>query len=129
MQINVQAKGIELNKEVRDYLNKKLSHLEKYTLSSVEEAVINIELSKTTNHHKKGEIFKAEANIVFGGNTFFASKELDDVFKAVDAIKEDLERKMVQAKTRTQSLFIRGARSVKKMMKGLSKRNPFTAKY
>jgi hypothetical protein len=32
-------------------------------------------------------------------------------------------------KDRNQTLFKRGATSVKKMMKGLSKRNPFTAKY
>ncbi|MDQ3075986.1 MAG: ribosome-associated translation inhibitor RaiA [bacterium] len=129
MQINLQGKNLELTQEVKDYLHKKITHLEKYTLSSEEEAVVNVELIKTTNHHKKGEIFKAEANLSFGGNKFFAVKELDDVFKAIDAIKDDLERKIVQTKTRNHSLFIRGARSVKKMMKGLSKRNPFTSKY
>jgi len=129
MQINIQAKGIELNQEVKDYLNKKITHLEKFTLGSMEEAVVNAELSKTTNHHKKGEIFKAEANISFGTNKFFAVSEKEDVFKAIDAIKEDLERKIIQSKSRTNALFIRGARSVKKMMKGLSARNPFTSKY
>jgi len=129
MEIKIVSKNLELTEEVKDFLHKKITSLEKFTLSSEGEAVVNIELSKTTNHHKKGEIFKAEANMFFGGNTFFAVKELEDVFKSIDAVKEDLERKIIQSKSRTQALFIRGARSVKKMMKGISKRNPFTSKY
>ena len=38
------------------------------------------------------------------------------------------ERQLVEFKNRRDTLFLRGARSVKKMIKGLSNRNPFTSK-
>ena len=43
--------------------------------------------------------------------------------------QEKLFNEIGKNKGRRQTLLVRGARSVKKMFKGLSKRNPFTSKY
>ena len=63
------------------------------------------------------------------GEDFYASVDESDLYTAIDAVKESLYREISKSKDRKQTLFKREATSVKKMLKGLSKRNPFTSKY
>ncbi len=132
MQINLQGKNLELTEAIKDYVSKRVTNLEKL-LSRLEEkkgqAMVNFEVVKTTNHHKAGEIFHASANVSINGENFFAESDSEDLYSAIDAVKEILSNDIGKSKDRKQTLFKRGAMSVKKMMKGLSKRNPFTSKY
>lgn len=129
MQINIQAKNIDLTEVIKEYVSKKVSGLEKFIRKTEEDIVIAVEVGKTTNHHNKGDIFRAEISFLFSGNKFYAFSEMEDLYAAVDDVKEQIERQLVGTKDRGDTLYRRGARSVKKMMKGLSKRNPFTSKY
>jgi putative sigma-54 modulation protein len=132
MQINLQSKNIELTDAIEDYVGKRVTNLEKL-LSDIEkqkgEARVKFEVAKTTNHHKAGEIFHAECAININGQNFFAESDHEDLYSAIDAVKERLFNDISKNKDRRQTLFKRGASSVKKMFKGLSKRNPFTSKY
>lgn len=132
MQINLQGKNIELTEAIKDYVSKKVTNLEKL-LTKIEstggDVQVNMELSLTTNHHKAGEIFRAECSIAMKGGNFFASSDHSDLYGAIDEVKNKLFSEINKKKDRTQTLYKRGATSVKKMMKGLSKRNPFTSKY
>jgi ribosomal subunit interface protein len=129
MQIDIKAIGIELTSAIEDYVHKRLGGLEKFTKGELTPPRIEVEVGKTTEHHKKGDFFSAQAKIYCINGPFHATKEEADLYAAVDAIREDLERQLVAKKDRGTTLFRRGARSVKKMLKGLSKRNPFTSKY
>lgn len=132
MQINLQSKNIELTEDIKDYVLKRVTNLEKL-LSNIEskkgEARVNFEISKTTNHHKAGMIFHADCMINIAGNKFYGSSDHEDLYSAIDEVKEILFKDIQKNKDRRQTLFKRGATSVKKMLKGLSKRNPFTSKY
>ena len=132
MQINLQGKNIELTPAIKDYVLKRVTNLEKL-LAKIEavkgEARVHFEVEKTTNHHKSGEIFRADCSININGEDFYAGVEKEDLYAAIDAVRDDLFNKIEKNKDRKQTLFRRGAASVKKMMKGLSKRNPFTSKY
>ena len=132
MQINLQGKGIELTESIKDYVLKRVTNLEKL-LSNLEEkkgeARVSFEIGKTTNHHKAGEIFHADCSINIKGKKFYSSVVRQDLYEAIDEVKENLFREISRNKDKKQTLFKRGASSVKKMMKGLSKRNPFTSKY
>lgn len=132
MQINLQGKGIELTESIKDYVSKRVTNLEKL-LSKIEagkgEAMVDFEVVKTTNHHKAGEIFHASCSIKVDGKSFYGENDSEDVYSAIDEVKETLFSEISREKDRAQTLFKRGATSVKKMLKGLSKRNPFTSKY
>jgi len=132
MQINLQGKNIELTQAIKDYISKRVTNLEKL-LSRIEQGqgkvMVNFEVSKSTNHHKSGEIFHADCLIKIDGKEFYGSSDKEDLYQAVDAIKDSLYNEINKNKDRSQTLFKRGASSVKKMLKGLSKRNPFTSKY
>lgn len=132
MKINLQSKNMELTDAIRDYALKKVTNLEKL-LSNIEqgggEVLVNFEVSKSTNHHKAGEIFHADCLINIDGEKFYGSNDGEDLYGAVDGVKETLFNEIRKSKDRRQTLFKRGAMSVKKMLKGISKRNPFTSKY
>ncbi len=132
MNINLQSKNFEITPEVHDYVMKRIMTLEKLVETMEVEgkgAVVNIELSKNTNHHKGGSVFHADCLIAVKGEEFYGSADEEDIYMAIDAVKESLFREISKNKDRKQTLFKRGAASVKKMLKGLSDRNPFTSKY
>lgn len=132
MQINLQGKNLELTDTIKDYILKRVTNLEKL-LSKIEdgshEVKVNFEVSKSSNHHKSGEIFHADCLINIKGQEFYSSADEEDLYQAIDKIKENLFREISKNKDRKQTLLHRGARSIKKMLKGLSRRNPFTSKY
>ncbi|MCX6757594.1 MAG: ribosome-associated translation inhibitor RaiA [Candidatus Nomurabacteria bacterium] len=127
MNINIKTKNIELVDSLQEYVNKRLSSIEKFLKNK--DAVVQVEIGKTTNHHKNGDVYKAEIIIDSGDTKAFSVSETDDLYKAIDEAKEEIVRALTSTKDRNQTLFKRGASSVKKMLKGLSKRNPFTSKY
>lgn len=129
MQINIKAVGVELTEGIEEYVRKRLSSIARLAENEKTETRIEVELGKSTGHHKKGDFFRAEANVHCSIGNFRAVAEESDLFPAVDQIREELERQIVAKRDRGSTLFRRGARSVKKMLKGLSKRNPFTSKY
>ncbi len=128
MNINLQAKNMELTEAIRDYVLNKDTNLGRL-LANKNGLNISFEVSKNTNHHKSGNVFHADCLINLDGEKFYASADEEDLYQAIDVVKENLFREISKNKDRKQTLFKRGATSVKKMLKGLSKRNPFTSKY
>ncbi len=118
---------MELTDAISDYVNKRLASIEKFARGG--EVTGFVEVGKTTNHHKQGDVYKAEFDINLNGEKFFAKSEQSDLYAAIDDAKEEIARSVTHNKDRKQTLFKRGASSVKKMLKGLSDRNPFTSKY
>jgi putative sigma-54 modulation protein len=132
MKINLKGKNFELTEAIKDYVFKKINDLEKFLLTVQEdggEILVNFEVGKNTKHHKSGEVFHSDCLININGQKFYSSSDKENLYEAVDEIKEDLYEKIRRFKDRKQTLFRRGAASVKKMMKKLSDRNPWTAKY
>lgn len=127
MKTNIKATNIELTTAINDYVNKRLEGLTKFIKDK--EIIAYIEVGKTTNHHKNGDIFKAEFNIEISGIKFYTVSEKEDLYKAIDDAKDEMIYQIKNNKKRKQTLFKRGSTSVKKMLKGISERNPFTSKY
>ena len=129
MKINIKATNLELTEAIREYTEKKVSSLEKYFQEFADDAVAYVEVAKTTMHHKQGDFFKAEFSINFHGQKYFAVSEKADLYASIDEVREQIDRQLTAKKDKGDTMFRRGARSIKKMMKGLSDRNPFTSKY
>lgn len=132
MKINIKATNTDLTEAIKDYVEKRVTDLSKL-LSKIEEENkqinVNFEVAKTTNHHKLGAYFHADCLIKIDGEEFYASSDKEDLYQAIDEVKNILFRDINKNNNKKRALFTRGARSIKKMLKGLSKRNPFTSKY
>lgn len=127
MNINIKATNMELTEAISDYVNKRLSGLEKFIKD--EEVLVYAEVGKTTNHHKQGDVFRAEFNIDISGTKFYAFSEKEDIYEAIDIARSEIIRNITDNKEKKQTLFKRGALSIKKMLKGMSKRDPVDSKY
>lgn len=126
MSTNIKVTNMELTRGINNYIDKRVLGISKFVKGG--EMTVFVEVGKTTNHHKQGDIFRAEFNIEISGAKFYAFSEKEDLYRAIDDAKEGIVRQITNSKDRKQTLFKRGASSVKKMLKGVSDRNPFTSK-
>lgn len=126
MNTMIKATNIELTNTIQEYVDKRMESVSRVLNDT--DAVVRFEVAKTTNHHKQGELFQAEVSIVSNGNKFFSRSVQEDLYAAIDDVKEEITREITYFKDKKETLFRRGARSVKKMFKGISDRNPFTSK-
>lgn len=90
MNLNIKATNLELMPEIKEYVQLKMDMLDKY-LGKLKVISARVEIGKTTNHHLKGEIYRAEANLAVAGDLLRVEKTEKDVFKAIDKVKDHLE--------------------------------------
>lgn len=90
MQFNIKSTNMELAENLKEYVRKKMDMLDKY-FGRIKVTSARFEVCKTTNRHKKGEIYRAEANLIADGDLLRVEKTEKDIFKAVDKVKDHLE--------------------------------------
>ncbi len=115
MKIIFKKKDFAITPSVQDYVQKKMETLEKFFKSFGEEKrIIEVELGKSVGKQKSGDIFRAEINLNLGGKMFRAESEQADLLSAIDETRDDLEQEIKKFKEKKGTIFIRGARSLKK---------------
>ncbi|HRH30866.1 MAG TPA: ribosome-associated translation inhibitor RaiA [Candidatus Paceibacterota bacterium] len=129
MNLQIKGTGMEVTPEIKNYITNKLETAGRMMDTPESEALFQVEVGMDTKRHKNGEIYRAECNARSAGKKIRSVSQKDDMYAAIDDMKDDVERQLKELKDRKEGLFRRGARSVKKMLKGLSDRNPFTSKY
>lgn len=117
MKIDLKTKNFALTPSIKTYLQEKLDALDKF-LPKDESIFADVELAKTTKHHQKGDIFKAEVNLKLPGRLIRAVAEKWDLRVAIDAVKDELQREITMNKEKNISLYRRGARLLKKLLRG-----------
>ena len=117
MNINIKTSTITLTEAISDYVEKRMAPIKKF-LEDDTTAQCDLELAKTTNHHKHGDIFKAEIHIVGKDKNIYASVEKEDLYVAIDLVKDEVLRKLKSSKDKSQSLLRRGGAQVKNIIKG-----------
>lgn len=120
MKINIKGTNMELTPAITSYVEKKVSAIEKYLDKNQKETVAQVEVGKSTKHHKSGEVFKAEVHLSGVGLNLYAVSEQTDLYAAIDLVKDEIARSLVQLKGKHETLSRKGARLVKNMMKGLN---------
>lgn len=117
---HIKATNFELTPAISDYLSKKLSALDKFTNDV--EAIARIEVGRTTHHHNKGDIFRAEINLDLGDKSkmFRAVCETSDIYSAIDQMKDDILAEVTKAKRKNLHLLKRGHQKIKDIMRRIS---------
>ncbi len=117
MNIIIKATGIELTDPIRDYVQKRISSIEKFIIQKG--IPVYVEIGKTTDHHKSGDIFRAEVSLEYKGSKIYTVVERDDLYSAIDGVEDSLYREITTNQDKTRSLWKRGAQQVKNIMKGV----------
>lgn len=116
MEIKIKTTNFSLTPSIRDYLYEKLNALDKF-LPNDESIFADVELAKTTRHHQKGDIFKAEVNLKVPGRLIRAVAEEWDLHTAIDAVKDKLQKEIKVNKEKNIYLYRRGARLLKRLLR------------
>lgn len=120
LNINTKSTNISLTSAIEEYITKRLNGLEKF-IKNVDEALVNVEVGKITRHHKQGDVFKAEIHIKLPGEEFYATVEKDDLYAAIDEVRDELVRNMTSRRKRALKLLRRGSQRIKEFIKGFRK--------
>ncbi len=86
---------------------------EKFLIKGNEPVALDIEVEKTTDHHKKGKIFRAEANLSVGKKLLRAEALGETLNEAIDLLEQELGIEIKKFKDKRTSLERKGARVFK----------------
>ena len=120
MNISIKTTGIEPTDALTQYVTEKVNAAAKFLRADdAGNVAAQVEIGKTTKHHQSGNVFRAEVNVRMDGKTFRAVSEQEDLYAAIDDMKDELVREITSAKDKRQTLIRRGGAMVKKFMRGL----------
>jgi len=118
MNIKIRSKNFDITPAINDYVIKKISTLEKFLTKKDGEVICEVEIGRTTTHHKSGDIFRAEVNIIEpGSKQIFATAEEVDLYTAIDIVRDETEREIVSRKNKRTDLWRKGATKFKNLLK------------
>ncbi len=89
-----------MSESVASFLSRRMEKMEEL-LGKIGGVVSGwIEIGRTTRHHKKGEVYRAEAQIKLKSQSIRAEGIANTVFGAIMQMKDRLKRELSKYKTR-----------------------------
>lgn len=113
--INYKSTNTQVADELKTLLEAKFTSLEKY-LGDETDVRCEVEFEQVAPQ-KSGQIYRVEANLWFKGNLYRADAVEDQFEKAIDEVRAELDKELRRANKKKRSLFKRGARQIKDMMR------------
>jgi len=95
----IKATNMEMTDAIRTYVEEKLMALEPKLERFGESVSLDVEVGKTTQHHRKGDVFRCEIQSTFPGHKLIrAAKTNDDLYKAIVEAINVFEREVIRHK-------------------------------
>lgn len=137
MRIIIKATNIKLSESLKSFIIQKFEELEKFLEDILKKQdILNgqkprtqafVEVGKPSYHHRKGNIFYAEAQIPLPGKGVRSTAEREDLREAIVEVKDELQRLLKKYKKSQVQKTERAQRKMKKDLK-LSKAARFYRK-
>jgi ribosomal subunit interface protein len=105
----------DTDSRIHEFVRQKLVSLEKYVADGVE-ARVEVEFEKVASH-KSGPICRVEVNVWVDGSLYRADNTQETFEAAIDVVKDDLDHEMKKAHKKRNSLFRKGSRKIKEMLR------------
>lgn len=112
---NIKATQCNLTDEMRNVIDARLSVLEKFVHDD-QSYTLDVEVEKTNNQEANRE-YRGEVNLTVDGTFYRAEAYGARVEDAFDSVREELRKELNRAKGKRESLFRKGARRVKDIMR------------
>ena len=118
--MNIQTKGtnVQLTNNVKRYLDKRVSSLEKYINPDDSSVKCQVEVEKTTEHHKKGDIYRSEINMRIAKAKFRAEATAEKLFDAIDESRNQMAKELRRHKSKHVKSIRKGGAKIKAMARG-----------
>jgi ribosomal subunit interface protein len=116
--IKIKATNTTLTPSIINYVESKLGRdiLGKFS-GHTKILEVSVDIGKTTEHHTHGEIFRAEVNVQVKGNVLRAVSNKEDLYSAIDDVRDEIIEVLRDSKEKKDALWRRGARKIKDILK------------
>jgi len=114
MNIAIYATHMDLTEGLKERIRAQFKRLEKVLDPN---ARIDVEIGKTTDHHKNGNIYKAEAKIVEPKAEYFADIITTDLYTSIDSLSDEMFQQVTKSKSKHRALLKRGQSAIKKLLR------------
>lgn len=118
MKLNVKAENITLTPDIYSYLEKKLAPIEKI-LEGDTAAHANIEIGKSSRHHKTGNFFEARIQLHFSGQDITTQALGESIYAAIDGMKDEITRELTSKKDKQLTQVKKGGRRIKELLRSV----------
>jgi ribosomal subunit interface protein len=99
MNIIITTKNLDLSDTLKDHVEEKFKHLEKFVGELKAMPDFFVELEKETTHHEKGDVFWCKASWELPGTLLVAKAHGDDLLATVMEAREEMEMELRKRKT------------------------------
>ena len=101
MNLHIKAKNLELTPSIKEWIEEKIGDLDTFVARHEKSGPVlcEVEVSRTSRHHNKGDVFRAEVNLHLPDHRLNASVEHADVRTALDMVRDILHRDLMKYKT------------------------------
>lgn len=101
MKIMIHGAHLEVTPSIKIHIEDKIGAIE-HMLDEKHAglAEIRVEVGRSTEHHHKGNVFYAEANLKMGSEFFRATANHEDLHAAINDVRDELERQLKKHKTK-----------------------------
>jgi ribosomal subunit interface protein len=106
----LKATNIDLTQAIRAHVENRVESLKKLCGEFDPADDIRVEVGKSTNHHAKGPYFRAEMNLSIPGTHLRAVEEDEDLYVAIDKVKEQIKRQLREYKGKRRDRAVRATR-------------------
>ncbi|KKS95692.1 ribosomal subunit interface protein [Candidatus Giovannonibacteria bacterium RIFCSPLOWO2_01_FULL_43_160] len=114
MKVSLKGTNIALLESTREYVDRKIVRMvEKLLIREGEAVALDIEVGKTTKHHRAGKIFRAEANLSVGRTLLRAEALGETLNEAIDLAEDELKQEIKKFKEKRRTMLLKDARKIK----------------
>mgnify|MGYP006295876215 FL=1 len=93
MQLNISGHHVDVTDPLREYVESKFERLQRHH-SHITTMEVTLVVEK--------QVQKAEANVHISGADIFAAAESDDMYAAIDALVDKLDRQLIKHKEKAR---------------------------
>lgn len=115
----LKATNLELTDAIGNYVDKILVAIEKHVEAEDTSVLADIEVGKTSHHHKSGDIFRAEVTLHTRFGTFRAVSETNDLYAAIDDVKDEISHSLALHNKRRTNFLRKSSRVLKNVVRGV----------
>lgn len=112
MKLTIKAKGLEMTAAIKKAVEAKIVTLDAKVKRFGDSVTAEVEVGRTTKHHSKGRVFRAEIHVRLPGKLVYAACVHEDLYDAINDVKKEAERQIMTYKGAAEKK-VRAARKAK----------------
>jgi len=117
MRITIYAPNINLSPNINDYLEKKIGRLDKFLPKNKDrQKMSSLEMRiKIERESARESLYKIGAELILPRQVIAVSAQNQDIFGAIDEIKDKLQRELKSHSGKQETIYRRAMRRIKNM--------------